>query len=428
MFDERIKKFLPSRKNAKDSVITLSGDFLSKVFLFLVNLILMRYSSLEDFALFSIYLTFLGLGQHFSDLGINQGVIKYYSLYKVQNAERANLFLNLGFKLKLILAFSLSLIYLLLAYPTAVYVYTDTHITPLLIAAAGTFGGSLVEFIQSAFQAKQDYKKLVITKILESILKLGGLLCLFGLKEFTIIKIFWIYSIVPLAVFVIIYNLYKPVKLKTVYNKDVFAELYGFSKWIFLASITTMIMGRLDILMLSFFNSNDLAKVAIYSAGLKLALPLQSATASIITVFFPKAMEIKSKSEVKTFIFSTLKVTLPLAIGFIFFAVLVHWFTPIIFPNYVKSLTVFYVLLFAFILNLIGNPVTIIIFAINQQKKALKINIIQLFINILANLILYYYFSVVGIAFGTLITFIVGAILSFYYIFRYLKNDRSIKI
>jgi len=215
--------------------------------------------------------------------------------------------------------------------------------------------------------------------------------------------------------------MYKPEKLA--YNvRDIFRELYGFSKWIFLASITTMIMGRLDILMLSFFNINDLSEIAIYSAGLKLSLPLQAAVASIITVFFPKAMEIKDISEVKAFIFSTLKVTLPLTIAFIFFAVLVKYFTPVIFPNYVESLPIFYVLVFAFSLNLIGNPITIIIFAINQQKKALKINIIQLFINILANLILYYYFSVIGIAFGTLITFIVGAALSAYYIFRYLKR------
>jgi O-antigen/teichoic acid export membrane protein len=421
LLDEHIKKFLPSRKNAKDSLITLSGDFVSKGLLFLVNLVLMKYSSIQDFGLFSIYVTFLGLGQQFSDFGINQGIIKYYSLYKKQNFERANSFLDLGFKIKLVLAFSLSLIYLLLAYPTAIYVYTDIHITPLFIAAIGTVGASLLDFIQSVFQAKQDYRKMAITKILEGSLKLSGLLLLFVLKEFTIVKTFWIYSIVPIIVFLIAYTMYKPVKI-SYDKKDIFTELYSFSKWVFLASLTTMIMVRLDILMLSIFNVSDFAGIAIYSAGFKLCVPLQVTVLSMVTVFFPKAMEIKGKSEAKAFIFSTLKVTLPLTISFIFFSILVKYFVPVVFPNYVESLPIFYVLVFANILNLIGNPITIIIFAINQQKKAVMINVIQLFINILANLILYYYFSMIGIAFGTLITFVVGAILSSYYILQYLRK------
>jgi O-antigen/teichoic acid export membrane protein len=381
----------------------------------------MKYSSVQDFGLFSIYITFLNLGQQFSEFGINQGVIKYYSLYKTQNFERANSFLNFGFKIKFILAFSLSLVYLLLVYPTATYIYADTHITPLFIAAIGTFGASLLDFIQSVFQAKQDYKKMAITKILEASIKFGGLLSLFILKEFTIVKTFWLYTIVPLVIFLIACTMYKPVK--TTYNKkDIFMELYEFSKWIFLASITTMIMGKLDILMLSFFNVNDFARIAIYSAGVKLCVPLQVATISMIIVFFPKAMEIKDKSEARTFIFSTLKITFPLTIGFMVFSVLVKYFIPVIFPNYVESLPIFYVLFFAYILNLIGNPITIIILAIKKKKKALMINIIQLFINILANLILYHYFSAIGIAYGTLITFAVGATLSAYYIVRYLRR------
>jgi O-antigen/teichoic acid export membrane protein len=421
LLDERIKKFLPSRKNAKDSLITLSSDFVSKGFLFLVNLVLMKYSSVQDFGLFSIYVTFLGLGVMFSDLGINQGIIKYYSLYKTKNFERANSFLNFGFKIRLGLAFSFSLLYLLLVYPTATYIYTDTYITPLFIAAIGVFGSTLLDFVQSAFQAKQDFKKMAITKVLEGFLKLVFLLLLFILKEFTIVKTFWIYTIVPFVVFLVAYNMYKPVK--TTYNKkDIFMELYGFSKWIFLANIATMIMGRLDILMLSFLNVNDFAGIAIYSAGIRLCVPLQVVTSSMVTVFFPKAMEIKDKIGAKVFIFSTLKLTLPLTIGCIVFSVLVKYFIPVIFPNYVGSLQIFYVLVFAHIINLIGNPITIIILAINQQKKALMINIIQFFINVLANLILYHYFSAIGIAYGTLITFVVGATLSSYYIFRYLRR------
>ena len=421
MLDKRIKKFLPSRKNAKDSLIVLSSDFVSKGFIFFFNLVLMKYSSVQDFGLFSIYITFLALGQTFSDMGINQGIVKYYSLYKNQNPERANSFLNFGFKIKLVLAFSFTLLYLLLVYPTAIYVYSDTHITPLFIAAIGVFGGSLIEFIHFVFQAKQDYKKLAIVKILEGFLKLATLLFLFILKEFTITKTFWIYTIVPVIVFLVACTMYRPVKL-TYDKKDIFMELYGFSKWLFLSIVATMIMGRIDVLMLSFFDVNDFAGIAIYSAGLRLSIPLLLATVSMVALFFPKAMEIKNKTEAKAFIFSTLKLTLPLTIGCIFYSVLVKYFVPVIFPNYVESLPIFYVLFFAYILILIGNPITTIILAINQQKKAVMIHIIQLFINILANVILYHYFSAIGIAYGTLLTFAVGAALSAYYIVRYLRR------
>jgi O-antigen/teichoic acid export membrane protein len=418
----QIKKILPSRRTAKDSVTTLTGDFVSKGFLLFVNLILMKVASPEDFGLFTIYVTFLGLGQQFSDLGINQGVIKYYSAYKEKDPNRANGFIELGFKLKFLSALTLSLIYLALAYPTAIYGYNQTtHALPLAIAALGTFGGSMLDYIQGVFQGKQDYKKLAIIKVSEGFMKLGGLLLLIFIKEFTVDKTFWIYSIVPFLIFIIGYNMNQ--RVKTEYDKkSVFSELLGFSKWIFYASLSTMIMVRIDILMLSFMNTNDLAGLGVYNAGIKLCVPLQVAAASMNTVFFPKAMEIKNRQEIKSFIFSTLKITLPLSICFVVFAVIVELFLPNIFPNYIGALPIFHILVIAFLFNLLGNPITVILFAIDKQKVALKINIIQLFVNILANMVLYHYFNGIGIAIGTLITYLTGGSLTFYYILRYLKK------
>lgn len=422
MFKQKVKKYLPSRKAAKDSATTLTGDFISKGFLFFVNLILMKISTQEDFALFSIYITFLGLGQQFSDLGINQGMIKYYSTYKGENLDKANSFLSFGFKFKLVSALIFSLIYLLLSYPTAIYAYKQTtHILPLLVAACGTFGGSMLDYIQALFQSKQDYKKLAVIKITEGFAKLGGLLLLVLLKEYTIAKVYWIYTIVPLLVFFMGYRMSLPLHCK--YDvKEVFKELFGFSKWVFLASITTMIMVRIDILMLSLLNPKDLVGLGIYSAGIKLCVPLQVAAASMNTVFFPKAMEIKKRSEIKSFIISTLKITFPLSIAFVIFSILVEYLIPHIFPNYIDSIPIFNILVIAFLFNLLGNPITVILFAINKQKVALKINLIQLFVNIVANLILFYYLNSIGIAFGTLITYFVGGFLTFYYIFKYLKR------
>lgn len=422
MNKSKLKKYLPSRKAAKDSATTLTGDFVSKGFLFFVNLILMKVSSQEEFALFSIYITFLGLGQQFSDLGINQGVIKYYSAYKNDDINKANAFLSFGFKFKIISAFLFALFYLILSYPTAVYGYKQTtHITPLMIAAIGTFGGSMVDYIQALFQSRQDYKKLAIIKVTEGFVKLGGLLLLVFIKEYSIDKVYWIYSIVPLLVFLLGYNMGKPLKCE--YNsREIFSELFNFSKWIFLAGLTTMIMVRIDILMLSFLNPEDLVGLGIYSAGIKLCVPLQVAAASMNTVFFPKAMEIRKRSEIKSFIFSTLKITLPLSLGFVVFSILVELFLPYIFPNYTASLSIFHILVIAFLFNLLGNPITVILLAINKQKVALKINIIQLFVNIVANLVLFYYFNNIGIALGTLITYLIGGLLTFYYIIRYLKK------
>lgn len=422
MTRSQIKKFLPSKRTAKDSATTLTGDFVSKGFLFFVTLILMKVSSQEDFGLFTLYITFLGLGQQFSDLGINQGIIKFYSAYKDSDTDRANGFLDLGFKLKFISALSLSLVYLALSYPTAIYGYNQTtHILPLVIAAIGTFGGSLLDYIQAVFQGKQDYKKLAVIKVAEGFIKFGGLLLLIFIKNFTIQKAFWIYSIVPMIIFLLGYKINS--RAKSNYDsRSVFMELFGFSKWIFFASLTTMIMVRIDILMLSFLNTRDLAGLGIYSAGIKLCVPLQVAAASMNTVFFPKAMEIKNRREIKSFIVSTLKMTLPLSLGFVLFAIIINIFLPLILPNYLAALPVFHILVFAFLLNLLGNPITIILFAINKQKVALKINVIQLFINVLANFVLYYYFSAIGIAIGTLITYLVGGTVTFYYIWRYLKR------
>jgi O-antigen/teichoic acid export membrane protein len=412
-------------KSNKDMITIFVGDFVSKGFTFFVNIILLKIASPEDFGLFALYITYLGLGAQFADLGINQGVIKYFSLYKSTNISKAHSFIDAGLKMKIIIALALSIIYYFLSFPTAEIGYKQSAIlVPLAIAAIGVFGQTLLEFIQSVLQAKQNYSRLAFIKVTEGSLKFGGILILVLIHRFSIILIYWLYALVPAIIFLLGLKLAAH-KMEKTFNKQVMPELFHFSKWLFLSGLVTMFMARLDILMLSFFKSDDYASLGIYSAGLKLGIPLLVATGSMITVFYPKAMEIKTFDGIKKYVIKTLKTTVPLSILFLLFWFMIEIVIPKYFGNYVSSLPVFRILLFAYMFVLLGNPITVLLLTINKQKIALYINIFQLIINIFLNLILYSWLDMVGVALGTLLTFLVGGIVTFAYLYRYVQKNKS---
>jgi O-antigen/teichoic acid export membrane protein len=323
-----------------------------------------------------------------------------------------------------VIAISLSILYYLLADATSQYIYhQESLLLPLSIAAGGVLGGSLLDFINSVLQGEQKYSRLAFIKMLEGSLKLGGLIILVLLKIFSINLVFLLYTIVPIFIFLFGTNLRKWEKLSYDF-KEIFSELYNFSKWIFLTSLITMVMSRLDIIMLSFLKSNDYNSLGIYSAGLKLGVPLLVATGSMITVYYPKAMTLSTKNEIRKYVSQTLKTTIPISLGFVCFWSLIEILIPIYFNNYIDSLPIFRILLIAYIFTLIGNPITLLMFVINKQKVATLINTLQLVINIPLNLVFYKYFDISGIALGTLITYFIGGVLTFQYLLRYFRKSQ----
>ena len=67
---------------AKSSVIVFIGVFLSKVFAYLYRIIIARHYGPEIYGLFALSMMVAGWFAGFAGLGLNQGLLRYISVYR----------------------------------------------------------------------------------------------------------------------------------------------------------------------------------------------------------------------------------------------------------------------------------------------------------------------------------------------------------
>jgi O-antigen/teichoic acid export membrane protein len=157
--------------------------------------------------------------------------------------------------------------------------------------------------------------------------------------------------------------------------------------------MATMFLMRLDVFMISPLLADQPGEAGLYIAATKLCTPLIVLAGSVSTVFFPKAMELRSVDAMASYIRRTLSVSLPVtAVGLVYLFAL-YLFIPSYFPAYADSLPLFSVLFVGYAWTIIGNPVTMLILSINRARTATWIALAQLLLTLLSH---YYFITRMG--------------------------------
>ena len=89
--------------------------------------------------------------------------------------------------------------------------------------------------------------------------------------------------------------LYEVITSRVRYDwKDIGRKVLGFGKWMMVTSFATMFLMRLDVFMISPMLADRPEEAGLYIAATKLCTPLIVLAGSVSTVFFPKAMELRT--------------------------------------------------------------------------------------------------------------------------------------
>lgn len=407
--------------HAREGAVVLAGDVLAKSLTFLITLLLLRMVTPDDYAIYGLFITLLAAANQFTDSGLHQSFIRFHALYHTDDADRAAQHYHVAFRGKLLIVLATSLVLLAGAEIIgATLLGTPALVAPIRLLAIGVLGSGIFEFAQAVFQARQRFRVLTAMRVSEGAGKIALIALVIALGMFSLEAVFLTYVAVPLAVGLVgIHAVHRRTPRATSTDwRSVARELYTFGKWMMLTSFATMFLMRLDVFMVAPLLAHTPTDVGLYNAAVRLCTPLIVLTGSVSTVFFPKAMELRTRSDVRVYVRRTFQVTLPLVAASLVYLAALRLAMPRWFPNYIDAFPIFAVLFLGYAWTIIGNPLTMLMLSMNRAQVVAAISLAQLVVTIISHYLFITALGAIGAALSTVLVWFLAGGISMFYIYR----------
>jgi len=410
-FTQRFVRLAKSR-TARDSFVVISGNLLTAGLGFLSMIMVARALGKYNFGLFSVATAVMTMVVGLADLGIGTGLVRFASSYLEKEPRKAHLIFKVAFNLEILISLFVLILGLTIARPLAGLISTEKEMVTLLrLAFLGAAAMSMGSYITAVLQAWQSFVKLSLYSIVSNVVKLGLVLLLVALGYLHIFNTMVVYALVPvfglvLGMILIPKQFLRQKSLRE--GRDVFFRLFHFSKWIMLSCLANSVVTRIDVLILSRYKGAE--AVGIYSAGYQLSMIFPLLIGSLVTVLLPQVSKLSYKDEFVFFIKKSLFISTLILIAllpvFIFSKSLIRFFWGV---QFMESAGIFNILFLTFMVNLIFNPISTVLYALDKPRIITYTNLLQLVISITGNLILIPLLGIYGAAFTFLGLTIVGS-------------------
>lgn len=412
-------KLLP--RSAKEAGVVFFGDVFSKFLTFLITLSMLALLTPGEYRLYGLFITVLAAINQFTDSGLHQSFIRFFSLYRNERPGRAQAHLRFALTVKSAILIVTAIALYFLAYPLASGLLRTPELgAPLRIMTIAVLGGGMTEFILAVLQARQEFNRFSLVRIAEAAIKTGIIYAAIALSFFSLSLVYTSYAFAPFLVAIVALFFISTRPVRTEYDwKDIGREVIGFGKWMMLTSFATMFLMRLDVFMITPMLAERPEEAGLYIAAAKLCTPLIVLAGSVSTVFFPKAMELRSLEDMRRYIRHSFSVSLPVAGLGCLYLIAMYLAIPVFFPAYAASMPLFAVLFVGYAWTIIGNPLTMLMLSIGRERIATWIALGQLAVTGLSH---YYFITVLGsmgaAISSVLIWFAAGAVTLFYIYFH----------
>ena len=400
-----------------ENIIYLTG---ASVFAQLISLVgafyIPRLLGPEKYGVFQIVGAYVGIFTFLTFDGINKIILRECS----RNLDKAKEIIEslIGFKnLCAIFSIIISIIALIfIDYNKITQLYIIIFSITLLL-------NGLNSTINIVYQAYEQMKPIAIFSILRSIIYVSIAILLlktgYGVLSLIILQI-------SVSVLILIANyIYSRrfVKLKILSNvkivKSYIKQGFTFS----LLGLLTTLSGKVDIFMLSILTTPQ--NVGIYALAYNIVQKGLIIRGPISVSLFPYYTKkyTRQNVEIKELIKHTLIIIIPsivIIIGVLFSSKFI--ITTIVGDAFVESAKILNVLIFYLILNYFVIPWGLALQTTYNEKYEIHVGLLGAILNVGLNILMYYKWGIIGIAYSTLITIIMS---NFYLV--YLVSKKTIK-
>lgn len=383
----------------KASTWTLLGFGLSQIFRFIGHLVLARYLIPADFGVMQLVNVFVQGLHMVSDVGLGSNIMQH------KKGEDPS-FLSTTWSIQIVRGGLLWLLTFLIAYPVS-YIYEAPDILWLLpIAGLAIFIDGLASTNLFVINRRMEMNKLAAIDIFSA----GA-----GVLAMVLCAIEW-QSVWTLLVSPIVSGIVKTSmshfvikgpKLHFQWNKEDGMEIIHFGKWIFLSTLTTFMVSRLDRIILGLYLTiGDLGLYGIASALVQMVID----TAQMLTgrVLTPIYVKIKKETpeifrgqllRVRIFI---LALTLPILILLVIFG---QQIVDLLYPvNYHQTGWMVRLIAAGSVMKVINATMIPMFIAMGDSYRLMIVQVIQSVLMIILMLIGSKFYGIIGLIGGILLS------------------------
>ena len=401
---------------ARNSAIVFAGHLLTAGLGFIAVLVVSRTLGPANFGLFSAAQAVILVVSGVADLGLSVTMVRFVARDLPVDEQRAHLTLQTATGVRLVIA----LLIVLLSWPLAQATVrwglggqgSPAFACLALIGAAATL---TLNFQVAIFQAYQRFLRLSAWTVGMNVLKLAlvaGLWWLGWLRAGSALVAY----VLATAVAVLVAWLFLPRRFLRQpaaigERRAALSSLFGFSKWVTVGYVAGMFMSRVDIFLLAHFRGSE--EVGLYSAAFQLAMIFPLLAGVLFTVLLPHVSQMQGKAQLQPFLRRTLAVSgigLLLALPAVLFAgPLVHLLFS---ARYAASAGIFQVLCLNFVLALVTQPLSTVLYATDRPDAMAAVASLQLALAVAGNWLSVPRYGGLGAAWATVAVTLVGGTLT----------------
>ncbi len=420
MQDSLFQKIISS-KLFKNLSVVFSETVVTKILNFVIILLLTRQLGPEEYGKYSFIFVTMAFCSSFFDFGMENTAVRFAN----KKSETRNSIFGLYLFVKMLILFGIILVLMLFGGQFFALIHKSelTKYIPFLII--GILGESLFFVNDTYLQAVQKFTLRAYLNICKYSLSLIFIVILFLEKLLYLKYVFCMYFI-PLGITILFIPKYIEF-LKNYFSKnlptEMLKEIFNYEKWMFVLSIGTNTLQKIDFFMISYWVSY--IQIGIYNAAIQLAAVVSFLPYVFGKVLLPKLAEMENP-EICSFIKKSDKILILACIVMTLCIPLTDFVVPVLLgEQYVLSIPVLKILLFAFILTFYVAPTEQALYALGLPKIITQGRYIQLFTLIGLNFLMIPKFGIVGSAFSVLM---IRILYLFFIVTRFYKEAKRYKV
>lgn len=385
---------------------------------FLLNIILARLLSLEEYGRINLILTMVIVIFTFFEFGFNNSTVIFYNKFK-EKYSNIEIYINkLYIKYLLLVSFPIIALVLILRS----FYHLTTLETSIIIINVMIF--SIYRYILSVYQAKAEWKTYNIVTIMNNVLKLiilvSFLLVAYYIHYTNVYNIIlFSYAVSAVMLLIITLIISTPFnKLKFDKKENIFRDFKKIIVPIGISNIFIIISMRADIFFIEYYLDSE--QLGIYIAANSLALVFPLITSSLMNVFIQKSSN--EKSDFLEKLFQSQKKYIPYLILILVALILISkpLFLILFGEEYIESVNIFRILLIAYIGGIFFTPLESYFYS-HHQKIILQIKFLQMLLIIFGVWITSKWFALEAIATVIVLSRILGWVILYF-------NVRGVRI
>lgn len=413
-------------RTGKNTQIVFVGEAASAVLGFLLNIVLIRGLTVNEYGLFSLYSATLMLLAGFMHLGWGETYVRFgprHLGHSQFEALRGHVFRRM---------MGGATFFALLASQSSRWISDQVYHRPEFgpyvgMAAAGAWIACLFSFFQNDARVRQNMNRFVVGRVGSSALRLFVCGAAVSVGAFTLFEAAAAYMFAPLA-FVAIPLFRDLASGRLMASRPPSAalrdELASYTGWIFLSMFTTNLIGNIDAHVLAYFHSNE--TLSAFSAAGRLTLPIQMVILSLTTTLLPRLSAARDQSEIryylsKVWLFLAPLAALTLAAVFLAPPVLV-WIAG---DAYAGITTLLRLQILVTLVVLLTNPMGLVLYSWGWSRLLAMMNVFQLLVDVALDLLWIPRWGAIGAVGATLVVNLIGMVTVYVALWYGLKKRSS---